>query len=394
MNLFRRLRHAVRSAWFWWIAGIGLVLVTGLSLSWCYWEELRSDQESLSATVRNVGVVIGGVIAILFAVWRSIVAENQAATAQRGLLNERYQKGAEMLGSSVLTVRLGGIYTLQHLAKEHPEQYHVQIMRLFCVFVRSSAKKGDATKEGDGSDDEATLTYSEEKSSTKAETTTLEQLRFNRRKYALLLGEDLHAAMAAIGGRSKACIALEKNDDFKLDLGAAKLRALRLRKADLSGADFMDADLFNACLLETDLSDTQLQGVNFSYAWLLGANLSRAKLWTANLSSTQLQHANLSGADLQNVKLCGSNLMDADLSSTCLHEADLSGAGLLYANLIDANLTSTDLSGADLKGCDGLTQEQLDRATADSDNPPKLEGVVDANTGNPIAWRGRSITGK
>ena len=369
MNLFKRLRHAVRSAWFWWIAGIGLVLVTGLSLSWCYWEELRSDQESLSATVRNVGVVIGGVIAILFAVWRSIVAEKQAATAQRGLLNERYQKGAEMLGSSILTVRLGGIFTLQHLAKEHPEQYHVQIMRLFCVFVRSSAKKGDATKEGNGSDDEATLTYSEEKSNTKAETTTLEQLRFNRRKYALLLGEDLHAAMAAIGGRSKACIALEKNDDFKLDLGAAKLRALRLRKADLSGADFMDADLFNACLLETDLSDTQLQGVNFSYAWLLGANLSRAKLWTANLS----------GANLQNVKLCGSNLMDADLS----------GAGLLYANL-----TSTDLSGANLKGCEGLTQEQLDRATADSDNPPKLEGVVDANTGNPIAWRGRAITGK
>ena len=45
-----------------WIAGIGLVLVISLSLSWCYWEELRGDpdKESLSATVRNVGVVIGG----------------------------------------------------------------------------------------------------------------------------------------------------------------------------------------------------------------------------------------------------------------------------------------------------------------------------------------------
>ena len=122
---------------FWWIAGIGLVLVTGLSLSWCYWEELHSDQESLSATVRNVGVVIGGVIAILFAVWRSIVAARQATTAQRGLLNERYQKGAEMLGSNILTVRLAGIYALGRLAREHSGDYHIQIMSLLCSFVRN-----------------------------------------------------------------------------------------------------------------------------------------------------------------------------------------------------------------------------------------------------------------
>ena len=69
---------------FWWIAGIVLVLVTSLSLSLSYWEELRGDRESIGTTVRNVGLVIGGAIAILFAVWRSIVAEKQAKTAQRG----------------------------------------------------------------------------------------------------------------------------------------------------------------------------------------------------------------------------------------------------------------------------------------------------------------------
>ena len=122
---------------FWWIAGIVLVLVTSLSLAWCYWEELRGDQESLSATVRNVGVVIGGVIAILFAVWRSIVAARQATTAQLGLLNERYQKGAEMLGSKVLAVRLGGIYALARLARDHSGDYHTQIMSLLCAFVRN-----------------------------------------------------------------------------------------------------------------------------------------------------------------------------------------------------------------------------------------------------------------
>ena len=41
-----------------------------------------------------------------------------------------------MLGSGVLSVRLGGIYALERLAKEHPEEYHIQIMELLCSFVR------------------------------------------------------------------------------------------------------------------------------------------------------------------------------------------------------------------------------------------------------------------
>ena len=52
---------------------------------------------------------------IPIAIWRSTVAEQQAITAQSGLFNERYQKGAEMLGSKVLSVRLGGIYALRTL---------------------------------------------------------------------------------------------------------------------------------------------------------------------------------------------------------------------------------------------------------------------------------------
>ena len=55
------------------------------------------------------------------------------------MLNERYQQGAEMLGSDVLAVRLGGIYALQRLAGEHPQQSHIQIMQAFCAFIRQSA---------------------------------------------------------------------------------------------------------------------------------------------------------------------------------------------------------------------------------------------------------------
>ena len=58
-----------------WIGAVAIALVVGVALSWSFWEELRGKQDSLSTTVRNIGLVIGGAIAILLAVWRSKVAE-------------------------------------------------------------------------------------------------------------------------------------------------------------------------------------------------------------------------------------------------------------------------------------------------------------------------------
>ena len=332
---------------FWWIAGIGLVLVTGLSLSWCYWEELHSDQESLSATVRNVGVVIGGVIAILFAVWRSIVAARQATTAQRGLLNERYQKGAEMLGSGVLTVRLGGIYALGRLAREHPGNYHIQIMSLLCSFVRNPPPE---EKEIQGT----------------------HKLR-----------EDVQAVMTVIRERGEPQSGIEKKEEYRMDLNE-----VNLGDADLPGVNLAQAHLWKA-----DLTCARLPGADLSGAILrlakLGSDLAGANLSGALASRVDLTHADLTGADLKDA-----HLYEANLHGALLHEADLTEARLWKADLTEANLSGARLLRADLKdanlgNCRGLTQEQVDQAVADSDNPPKLEGVVDANTGNPIVWRRR-----
>ena len=87
---------------------------------------------------------LGGVIALVFGLWRAWVAEVQASavqlqseTAQKTLLNERFQRSTDMLGSNVLAVRIGGVHALQRLGREHPEEYHLQIMELLCAFVRS-----------------------------------------------------------------------------------------------------------------------------------------------------------------------------------------------------------------------------------------------------------------
>ena len=267
--------------------------------------------ESWSTIIRNFGLVIVAVLALWFARRRIVAADRQAATAQRGLLNERYQKGAEMLGSTVLSVRLGGIYALARLAREHPGDYHTQIMSLFCAFVRNpTGEPVEASLPINGLTDQAEFHsgWDEEDEDR-----------------PLRVREDVQAVMTAVGERSEAQIAIEEEKGYRLDLIGADLKFVRLFDAVLGNVDLLKADLTGAVLI--------------------GAKLKSAKL---------------------------------------------TGAKLTGANLEDALLIHTNLSGADLKGCEGLTQEQLNEAVADLDNPPKLEGVVDAETGKPLVWRGKT----
>ena len=269
----------------WLLGGLGaaLILVLGV-LSWVgwidwggVWKWLRG-KESGSATIRNVGLVIGGFIAIPLALWRSIVAHRQAETAQsqaetahrqaeiaqRRLMDERYQKATEMLGSGLLSVRLGGIYALRGLAEEAPGQYHVQIMRLLCAFVRHPT----------------------------------EDERVDEKQKKTLL-EDIMAIVEMIRTRSKANIALEKEAEKE-----ESLSCLNLSDADLPRSVFYRADLSDAILINTDLSEADLDNTDLSNATLAGATLAGATLKNANVSGARFFYGGLNPAiDLTQARL-------------------------------------------------------------------------------------------
>ena len=280
-----------------WIILSAAVLVMEVLLAVVLWDWLAGD-ESASATIRNIGLVIAGSLAIPLAIWRAVVADKQAssaqhqtAIAQQGLLNERYQKAAEMLGSDVLSVRIGGIHTLRDLAMERPDQYHVRVMRLLCAFARNPTKGGTDWGE-------------------------LATSRMYSDVPFLMLREDLQAVMDVIRGRSNADVHLEEREGF----------SLQLQYADLRGAT------------------------------LHGADLRRAILWGADLS----------GAFLASTRLDCVRLNDARLS-----DAQFSNEGDDPAK--------------------GLTQQQLDEASGGPEAGPKLTGVLDAATGQPLVWREKPI---
>ena len=270
-------------------------------------EDLHAVQDSVSTTIRNLGLVIGGVVAILLAVWRSTVAERQAETAQQSLLNERYQRAAEMLGNNVLSVRLGGISALERLAAEHPDQYHIQVMKLFCAFVRNPTRD-----EGVAARDEPQFMMSS-------------------------LRDDVQAAMTAIGKRSKRGLDIEEaTGNVPLDLYSADLTGAYLVKANLAGADMRSANLVGANFMNADLSN----------AFLFGADLS----------------------DLQP--------QDGDPTAAVQSPLRFKKAGI----------SNTRFSYEGMYPAEGLTQDQLNNACADSGNGPILAGVVDAVTGDPLVW--------
>ena len=391
----RTIDRRVTSGGFWLAASI-MAMLSGSVLAAIFWGWLRS--ESNDTTVRNVALVVGGVGAVLLAIWRSRVAERQADTAQQGLLNERYQQGAQMLGREVLSVRLGGIFALQRLADEHPERYHVQIMRLLCAFVRHPT--GDSSLEPVPEDAKGGP-----------------QTRIR---------QDVEAVVSVICSRGRSRIELERQQGFRLDLRGAELRGAQFPDADLSGAmlhdaslggaNFWDADLSGAYLNSADLSEAQLYGAKcsstfFWFAKLIGAllqeadlsrgnfhgaTLSRANLGGANLSRASFQDAILANAWLERANLTDAGFLGADLSNVRLVNANLSGANLMEANLLGARLAGANLSGTELsmggpQTTRGLTQGQIDQAQADPNNPPKMDGVPDAQTGEQLVWRRKPV---
>ena len=156
------MRRLLESSSFWLVLSVVLLLV-GVGLTIGFWDWLHPESSptaSNSETLRNSGILIGGVLAFVFAVWRGWVTErqanaarSQAETAEQALLNERYQRGVEMLYSEVPSVRLGGSRVLQELVEDRPDLYSIRVTRLLFDSVSNPTGSEDG-RNGPNSDEE------------------------------------------------------------------------------------------------------------------------------------------------------------------------------------------------------------------------------------------------
>src|ERR1700733_10302013 len=172
--------------------------------------------------------------------------------------NERFMRAIDQLGHPALDVRLGGIYSLERLAQESPED-HGPIIEILAAFVREhapwpsrvTARSGDGHGQGRGS---ARGGNGNERRSRPA--------------------TDVQAAVTILGRRTLAYDTAAPIALPHTALAGAMLTGAHFEGAMLSGANFEGADLFKANLRTADLEGANLRG-----AGLLLANLNDTVLW-------------------------------------------------------------------------------------------------------------------
>ncbi len=294
----------------------------------------REDKDSRTFAIDVVKTIISalGLIATLsagiglFVNYLNSQAERQLI--QERLITERFSKAVEQIGNTKEEVVIGGIYSLERIAKDSPKDQWT-IMEVLTSYIRKNSPIPS----------------------------NIEQLKPEERQKALeklpSVSIPVQAALTVIGRRKvendQAGDNLAETTDSNkikiLDLSRTNLREANLILANLDGANLNGANLNRANLNRANLNRADLNGADLKGANLDGADLKGAYLWVAYLNGAYLNGAYLKGAEL-----IGAELIEAELYRANLYRANLYRANLYRANLIEANLKGANLKGANLKG--------------------------------------------
>ena len=188
---------------------------------------------------------------------QATATDKQAETAQKDLLNKRYQDSAVNAGPvTCWRCVWPGIYALERLAKEHPQGYHIEVMKSLCAFVRNPIRYeslGPVVSTESGW--ELTSSGGEDYD----------------------LRPDVQAAMDAICACHGREFLIETAARFRLDLRAADFRGLKIWLANLDNARLVSANLSKVFMIGWELSDADLADANLSGAIVYGAYLQRSE---------------------------------------------------------------------------------------------------------------------
>jgi hypothetical protein len=236
-----------------------------------YTKKEQADIQQARLTLQNSlrGTLVqgfGGLLVLITASLGGYFTLQQVRVSRDGQLTDRFTKATDQLGNESDDVRIGGIYTLERIARNSPDDRRA-IAEVLNAFVRRRTQGSILTDGGD-------------------------PLPLPQRL------ADVQAAMDVLGQPL-----FEAN-------------AVRLPFVDLRNAVLPQVHLVGAVLREANLATSDLREAVLREARLENATLERADLRGADLQRAHLQHANLRGAKLQG----------ADLRDARLEEAELRGA--------------------------------------------------------------------
>ena len=326
----------------------------------------ENQNESNSAILRNLVLIIAPVVALILALWRLSIADRQSKiadlqqkSAQQHFLNDRFQNGINMLADPSLTIRLGGIASLQNLSLESMENHHLKIMGLFSHFVRYPPKYAE--------DEPESLQFSHFEK---------ENMSYNSQRI------DIKEILEYLGRRSQKEREFENLKKYILDFRHADLSFAQIIDSNWSSTNFSSVYLRKAIIIECNLENVVMSNADLFQTQFRKCILTNAILHYANMENTNLIECSLRYTKFDHCNMVDSILIGSDFEYAILYKSNMSGA-----NFERTNLSGTDLSDAILRNAKNLTQHQIDQAIAELGNPPDLTDLNDHVTGKPLVWK-------
>lgn len=214
------------------------------------------------------------------------------------------QLGNQTDGMKNIEVRIGGIYALERIAKQSPEDRAV-VAEVLTAYVRGQSP------------------WPPREGSPYPASHSIERLPSLRIRVP-----DVQTALTVLGR-----LVPDGERPLRYDLSRADLR-----RASLIGGNFQDAEF-----QESNLESADLIGANCKYA-------DFGSLFESGVDPDSIEELRESeGANLKGAHLGGADLENADFFETNLENAYLANANLKRAKLIGTRLINTELSGADLR---------------------------------------------
>jgi len=265
--------------------------------------KLQNDLRTTALqAVAGLAVLAGAVLG-----FQQLTEDRQQATAAReltlqGQASERFTRAIDQLGSDRVEVQLGGIYGLEQIAQQAPDNRAAVTQVLAAYLHRRSPRPAKAT------------------------TQPVQPLQVRP-------APEVQAALTVLGRRWPVSNADPPLDLSNLDLrgaiitqgdtvvdptGRSEYKAANLSDADLSGTDLRGASFFGV-----DLEGARFRGADLRGATFVAVRFAEGGTIPASGSgSTRFEGADLRGADLEAVDASSPDLgFDPDLS-----DADLRGA--------------------------------------------------------------------
>jgi hypothetical protein len=247
--------------------------------------ELQQAQAKLQNDARATLLqAIAGLLLVAGAVatWR------QVQVTREGHMTERFARAVDQLGSHKPDVRLGGMYTLERIARNSPAEGQT-VAAVLAAIVRTHAPWLVGAPGGP---------------------THPSPVVGGHQPWLWKRAPEVQQAMSVLGMLDRRPPSRDELPLYlsRVDLRGALLPGARLSDARIRHANFARSQMPRVRLENSDLENTDLRKANLQDARLTGANLRHSHLQDADLRGAKLQGANLQGAHLDSADLTGAQL--------------------------------------------------------------------------------------